>query len=253
MSFRQTAWNLSPARLRTSKAAKLVYAFVGLPLDILAEAADQATKARFPEFCPPDALPYHGRDRGIVRGLLEPAVSYRARLLLWRDSWRAAGVGRSMLDQIAGFLLPNATGIRLWSQVGIIYNRAADGTLDISRFPGLWDWDGLTSLWARFWILIDSIDDVPWSRDGTWGDGELWGDDPESTWGSTASRAEVQAIRGIIDTLKPAGSVCKNVLVVLDVAAMAVPNGTWAHWSKNVAGVQVPARAPQAIYWDGVP
>ncbi len=170
-----------------------------------------------------------------------------------------------MLDQIAGFLTPNATRIRLWSQVGLIYTREANGTLSLSRVPGLWDWDGLgASLWARFWVIIDSFDGVPWSRDGTWGDGDTWGADPNSTWGSTATRGEVQAIRGIIDTWKPAGAVCQNVIVsftdpsfeydpLTTTTSTPFPDdGTWAHWSKNVGGVQVPARSSGAIYWDGV-
>jgi len=256
-NFRQAAWNLSPSRLRTYKAARMVYSFVGLPLDMIAQASKEAVLARFPELCADDALPYHGRDRGIRRGMLEPAESYRARLLLWIESWRGAGVGRAMLDQLAGFLLPQTTRIRIWTHVGVIYSRAADGTLTIERVtPSLWDWDGVTSLWARFWVIFDSFDGVPWSRDGTWNDGEAWGDDPSATWGSTATIEQVQAIRGIIDDWRPAQSVCKNVIVNFDPTALELasplPDGTWGHWSKNVAGVQVPARDTGAIYWDGV-
>ena len=259
-TFRDTAWALSPSRLRTYTAARLTYAFVGLPLDMIAEAAKQATQARFPDRCVEDALPYHGRDRGIRRGLAEPAASYRARLLLWIEAWRGAGVGRAMLDQIAGFLVPETTRLRIWTQVGVIYTREADGSFAISRATaGLWNWDGLTSLWARFWLIIDSAGGVPWSSDGTWNDGELWGNDPIATWGSTATTEEVQAIRGIVDDRKPAASVCKNIIVSFDASAFdpgdtspPLPDGTWAHWSKNVAGVQVPARDSRAIYWDGV-
>jgi len=257
-TFRQTAWNLSPGRLRTYTAARLVYSFTGLPFDMIAQAAKESTAARFPEVCADDALPYHGRDRGIRRGMLEPAESYRARLLLWIESWRGAGVGRAMLDQLAGFLIPQETRIRIWTQVGVIYTREADGTFSIERASG-WDWDGLTSLWARFWVIIDSIDGVPWERDGTWNDGELWGDDPSATWGSTATLEQVQAIRAIVEDWKPAASVCKNIIVSFDLDAFDAgdpgsfpTDGTWGHWSKNDGGAQVPARDERAIYWDGV-
>ncbi len=30
------------------------------------------------------------------------------------------------------------------------------------------------------------------------------------------------------------------------------PTGDWGHSSKNVGGVQVPARSTRGIYWDGV-
>jgi hypothetical protein len=259
-TFRDTAWAISPARLRTFRAVRMVYAFVGLPLDMIAEAAKQATQARFPEVCPVDALPYHGRDRRIRRGPHESTAGYRARLLLWIELWRGAGVGRAMLDQIAAFMTPLTFRMRIWTQVGVIYTREADGSFSISRATrGLWNWDGQDDLWARFWLIIDSVDGVPWSRDGTWGDGEHWGDDASTaTWGSTATIDEVQTIRAIIDDWKPATSVCKNIIVSFDATAFAttdasppLPDGTWGHWSKIIAGVRVPARDSRAIYWDG--
>jgi hypothetical protein len=114
-------------------------------------------------------------------------------------------------------------------------------------------------LWARFWVIIDSAGGVPWSRDGTWNDGELWGDDPSASWGSTATIEQVQAIRAIVDDWKPAASVCKNIIVSFDASAFdtgdtapPLPDGTWGPWSKNSGGVQVAARDSRAIYWDGV-
>ena len=259
-SFRDAAWRLSPPRLRTSRAARMVYAFVGLPLDMIAQGVTDATLARFPRECPTDALIYHGRDRGIRRGPNESAASYRVRLLLWIQAWRGAGVGSGMLDQIAGYLTPQTTRLRIWTQVGTIYTREADGTFSIDRVPGLWNWDGQTSLWSRFWVLIDSIAGVPWSRDGTWADGETWGEGVASgTWGSTATQEQVASIRAIVADWKPAASVCKNIIVSFDADAFAaddtsppLPDGTWANWSKTVGGVQVPARDDRGIYWDGV-
>jgi hypothetical protein len=69
----------------------------------------------------------------------------------------------------------------------------------------------------------------------------------------------VQAIRGIVADRKPAAAVCPSVIVSFDASASAVadaspplPDGAWGHWSKNVGGVQVPARDGRAIYWEGV-
>lgn len=260
-TFREAVWNASPARLRTSRARRLVYSLISLPLDMIAQAAKEALLARFPATCPPDALPYLGRDRGIRRGPLEPADAYRARLILWITAWRGAGVGSAMLDQIAGFLTPKRCRIRIWTLVGIIYTREADGTFTVTRATrGLFDWDGDTvALWDRFWVIIDSVGGVPWSRDGTWGDGETWGETNRGTWGSTATLGEVQAIRAIVDDFKPAQSVCKNIIVSFDASAFApsdtsppLPDGTWAHWGKYVSGIKRPARDARAIYWRGV-
>lgn len=259
-SFRDAAWRMSPPRLRATKAAKMVYSFIGLPLDMITQAAEDSVRVRFPDQCPVDALPYHGRDRGIPRGPLEAATNYRLRLLRWLEIWKGAGVGRAMLDQLAGYLSPRSTRMRIWTQVGVVYTREADGAFSVQRVArGLWNWDGQTSLWARFWLIIDSVGGVPWNRDGTWGDGDVWGDSLSATWGSTATIDQVLSIRGIIDTWKPAASVCKNIIISFDAAAFAtsdtsppLPDGLWGNWSKNVGGVQVPSRDSRAIYWNGV-
>lgn len=259
-TFRDVAWAISPPRLRTSKAARYVYAFVGLPLDMIAQAAKEAVRARFPSYCPEDALPYHGRDRGIRRGPSESADGFRGRLLEWRVIEEGSGVGRAMLDEIAAFLTPHLVRLRIWTQAGMIYTREPNGTLLIDHSaPMYWNWDGQSSLFARFWLVIYSIGGVPWSRDGTWGDGEIWGSDPSATWGSTATINEVSSIRQIVADRKPEATVCKNIIVSFDEAAFEpgdtvppLPDGTWAHWSTNDASVQVPARDDRGIYWDGV-
>jgi hypothetical protein len=259
-TFRQAAWDLSPSRLRTWRAARMVYAFIGLPLDMIAEAAKQALLVRFPDYCAEDALPYHGRDRGIRRGPNEPAISFRGRLRRWRSLWKGSGVGRAMLDDLAGYLVPQVCRLRIWTQVGIVYTREPDGTFSIDHAPrGLWNWDNEDALFARFWLIIYSNGDVPFARDGTWGDDELWGDDTTATWGSTATLDQVHAIRSIVDDRKPGQAVCKNIIVAFDADAFSLtdtspplPDGTWGHWSKNVGGVQVPARDERAIYGDGV-
>lgn len=258
-SFRNTAWILSPARLRTTVAAKLVYSFIGIPLDAIAEAADQATKARFPELAPEDALNVIGRDRGIRRGPLEPALSFRTRLLLWIAMWRGAGIGKALLDQIAGYLTPNAVRIRIWTQRGIVYTREADGTFTIQRVSStLWNWDNQTDLWARFWVVIYSVGGIPWSRSPVWGTlGYPWGNDPERTWGSTARKSEVQSIRAIVDDIKPAKAKCVNIMVSFAADAFAptdasppLPNGTWGeYWDTGSLSANRDARA---IYWKGV-
>lgn len=260
-TFRDAVWNLSPSRLRTTMAARMAYAFIGYPLDALAQAAKEAVYARFPSFCPSDALPYHSRDRGITRGPHEDEAAFRQRLLFWIDVWKGAGVGAAMLDEIAAFLTPQKCKLRIWTQAGLVYTRAVDGTLTIDHVAtGLWNWDGEPTLFARFWVVIYSTSGVPWSRDGTWGDGEKWGDGaPLATWGSTATVSEVATIRSIIADRKPTQSICPKVIVSFDDAAFAptdtappLPDGTWAHYSKLVGGVKVPARDSRAIYWQGV-
>lgn len=255
-SFRTTATNVSPARLRTSKALRMVYAFIGLPLDCIAEAAYQATRARFPEVAPEDALLPIGRDRGIVRGPAEPATSYRARLLLWLRSWRGAGVGKAMLDQIAGYLTPNACRLRIWTQIGVVYTREADGTFSISRAASAWNWDQRPELWSRFWLLIYPTAGLPWAHLGTYADRITWGDPETSTFASTATQQEAQSIAAIVDQWKPAAALCQNILIVFNAAkfdpaiASDLPDGTWGEfWDTPSLSA---SRSREVLYWKGV-
>jgi hypothetical protein len=234
----------------------MVYAFIGIPLDVIAEAATQALEARFPERAPDDALPYHGRDRGIIRGPLELAASYRIRLLLWLEAWRGAGVGRALLDQVAGYLSPNACRLRLWTQVGVVYTLEADGTFSITRSASPWNWDQRPELWSRFWLLIYSTGGIPWTHAGTFADRVSWGDPATSTFASTATQAEAQSIAAIVDQWKPAAALCQNVLVVFNSAkfnpavASDLPDGTWGEYWDTISGLA--SRSREVLYWKGV-
>jgi hypothetical protein len=257
-SFRNTAWRLSPARLRTTVAAKLVYSLIGVPLDAIAEAADQATKARFPEIAPEDALLPLGRDRGILRGPLEPSASYRLRLLLWIEAWRRAGMASAILDQIAGYISPSVARMRIWTQRGVVYTRATDGELTIDRVGDMvWNWNDEPDSWARFWVIIYSIDGVPWTRSPVWGAGPAWGADPTVSRGSSALVTDVQSIRSIVNEWKPAAARCENIMVSFDATAFEpgdtsppLPDGTWEHyWNSATLSAN---RDTRAIYWKGV-
>jgi len=237
----------------------MVYAFIGLPLDIITGMADQAAKTGFPELAPEDALPYIGRDRGILRGPLEPAPGYRRRLLLWLEAWRGAGVGRAMLDQIAAYLTPNVARLRIWTQAGVVYTREPDGSFVIERAASdAWNWDNQTSQWARFWLVIYSVGGVPWSRSPVWGSpGHTWGEAPTTSRGSTAKVSEVQSIRSIVDEWKPALSQCRQIIVSFAADAFApsdasppLPAGTWGnYWDTPSLSA---SRDRRAIYWRGV-
>jgi hypothetical protein len=256
-TFRDAAWNLSPARLRTANAARMVYALFAVELDALAEAATQAVLARFPDRCPEDALPYHGRDRGIARGPLEPADSYRGRLLFWIEAWRGAGIGSTLLDQIAGYIQPRTCRMRIITQAGLVYTREANGTFTVSRAAGSWNWDGQTSLWSRFVVVIYPGSDL-WQQGPTWGGGGQWAT-PGRTWGTTATPEDVASVRLLVKDWKPAQSLCESIIIAFDAASFDAamtswPDGNWALASKWDAGTQmrVRSRLSTARYWDGV-
>lgn len=261
VTFRDSARRWSPARLLTDQAQRFVYAVLGLPFDGIAQAARDAGLQGLVSDCTDDALPYHGRDRRIVRGPGEPRAGYVARLLGWLNAWQLGGVGGSLMDQIAAYLTPHQVRMRLITDQGIWYTREADGTLTIEHHgAALWDWDGVTNRWARFWLVIYPTAGL-WTPGPNWGDSDLWGGSwgsPGYTWGSTAMPNQVQTIRGLVKQWKPAFAKCENIIIAFDDASfdktsLDLPAGEYGSWAMDDgAGTWVPARLATARYWDGV-
>src|SRR4029078_2535863 len=63
----------------------------GTMLDAVTDALRAGVKARFPGVGTPEALPYIGNDRQIIRGFAESDASYAKRLSQAFDSWKHAG------------------------------------------------------------------------------------------------------------------------------------------------------------------
>lgn len=250
--FRTVFYALAPSWLTTDDGERVLYN-LGLIEDMWMERLRQGLNARFPSRAPSDALAVIGRDRRIVKGYVESDEIYASRLIRAIDDWKTAGNPFALMQQVAAY--SGVTMMRTVDNSGNWY-QLNNGVAEFSLNLDNWDWDGSTESWGRFWLILYS-ESGPWERDGTWGDGDLWGDDG-TTWGSTASPEEVGSIRGIVRDWKPAHARCMNIIVCFDEDYLApaegagdLPDGTWGHWSKNEGGVQVPARESHAIYWDG--
>lgn len=257
-TFRDTARRLSPPRLLQEVGQKILYS-LSLPLDGLDEWVRQAVKARFPELAPDDAIPFIGRDRQIRRGPNESRQSYVARLLLWLQAWHFAGVGFSLLEQLAANMSPSPTRVRIVTQNGVWYTLEPDGTSSIQHVvPSNWDWDGRSAFWARFWVIIYGPQSL-WPVGPIWGDGTRWGDG--SGWGTDAPAFEVSLAQSLVSEWKPAASRCENIIVAFDDASFdpasalhgtGMPDGHWGTWGRLVGGAYVPTRLATAKYLDGV-
>jgi len=244
---------------------------VGYSLDIVLDAwvtrLMLGLLARFPqngpngETAPTDALAAIGRDRRVVKGLFETEAEYAARELLWLDDRVRQGNPFMLMQKLAEYLGP-LPSYRTVDARGNWYSRAADGTETSLLKQENWDWSGepIGERWARFWVII--YPNGLWSEyPFDWGDtaGPGWGEGAETTgltWGSTAPAEHVNTTRAIVADWMPAGTRCVNIIIAFDAASFdptaPEPDGLWEHWSKNVAGVQVPARLDTARYWDGV-
>lgn len=252
------------ARLAEGKVRgfKLLYS-VALLCDAGIENAYQGVQARFPGVGTATALPYIGRDRRIRRGIGESDESYAARLITWLDDWQGAGTPYTIMRMVQAYCAPAVPRVRIVNGTGTWYTLTPDGTFEVHQTwptPN-WDWDGDASKSTRCWLIIYS-DQGPWSELPAWGDPSApgWGD-PGTSWGTTATPEQIATVRAILADFKSGGDRFENIIIAFDPASFdptaapgspGMPDGTWGHWSKNVGGVQVPARLGTARYWDGV-
>jgi len=240
---------------------------VGYALDLLRDGILERLRlsvlARIPQndptgttTAPTDALAAMGRDRRVIRGISESNAAYAVRLKAWLDDRRTAGNPFALMQKLAEYCGPLCS-FRTVDVAGNWFSRDENGVETVALKTGNWNWDGdaTRARWSRFWVII--------YPNGLWTEGPEWGDPdaPEwgstsATWGSTATAAEVAAVRSIVADWKPAGTRCVNVIVAFDTAsfdpASPEPDGLWETWGKVVDGVMVPARLETARYWDGV-
>jgi hypothetical protein len=251
---------------------KLQYTF-GLGMDVLLDKMWWGIAARFPGIGTPTALPYIAKDRGLVRGLTETDAAFSVRLAAWLDSWQRAGSPRAVLQQVIGYL-------------GSIRARTVDDSGNWCTYipgdnpalfgpstsaTGTWDWDAEgdphplgQAAWWRWWLIVysTSASGASWAgTEGTWGDGDVWGDDAKS-WGLGVPPGVASTLKAaIVRTWKRAGSWCRWILVsmsdtLFDPFQVADdihnPLGDFGHWSKIVNRSYVPARFSNARYCDGV-
>ncbi len=249
-------------RVAQGKTAIFSYLYTAaLVGDAVLEFTLQGLQARWPGVGTPTALPLIGRDRCIRRGFAESDDSYAGRLPAWLDDWRGAGTPFGLMRAVRDYCFPSKPRLRIVNASGTWYTLNPDDTTEVVQTWGAvnWDWDGDASKPTRFWLILYSTPEPkPWSKGSTYGDGSKWGDG--RTWGTTATAEQVATLRAIVRDFKSAGDLCDKIIIAFDADSFApasapgaagMPDGTWGHWSKNVGGVQVPARLTTARYWDG--
>jgi hypothetical protein len=252
-SFRESLKRIVMPRWAQGPKAQKFFHAVGARIDVLADQLYLGLRAGYPSEAPDDALPHIGRDRGIVRGFAEPRESYEVRLRSWIYDRKRKGNPYTLMRQLAGYLTPHATKIRIVNNRGAWYTRNADGTTEYHLSSG-WDWDGHTDYWARFWVVIYPGEAL-WLEEGSWDNGALWGDG--GVWGSSITYEQAQTLRLLVNEWRAAHSSCPAIILAFDPTSFdptSTPlDGLWGNYSKNVAGVQVASRLDSARYLEGVP
>ena len=242
---------LLPWWLKTGEGG-LVKAVLDLMLGAVSERARQGLLTRGPETCATDALAYHGRDRGIVRGINEPDDAYRARLIRYLDDHLTQGSPFALHDQLRAYMQADVR-VRTVDRAGNWYTTDAGGARSVVRGVA-WDWDGMAATaWSRFWVIIYPVAGLPWAASdgsGSWPSG--------GTIGTTATPDQVATVRAIIRTWQPDGTRCEWILVAYDAATFdpagaPEPDGAWRYFGRDDGGGgYIPARVESARCWRGV-
>lgn len=267
---------ISPPWLQDGYAEKKLYV-AGLMNDLVLEKWSQGVQARRSTDCDPTALPLIGDDRVMPQGPNEPVANYRLRLQRAFETWKIAGSARSIMGQVLAYVLPSTPMVRVVKNalIGLFSQRNIWDTYVAGSDPTQppahqltdyhFDWDGLTRAAAvrwRVWLIIYSLAGSPWPTEGTWGDGDLWGDFSKS-WGIGTPATTFDAIRALLKQWRSAGSwfiPAGGIIVAFNGSEFdpdhtsgggVNPDGTWLHFGKDVAGTYVPARFDDARYVDG--
>lgn len=140
-----------PPWLRRTYGGKLVRAF-GITLDAIADRSADAMAARLPSEALPDALPYIGRDRKIVRGLDESDASYAGRLRRWLPDHKRRGGGIALLRQLEAYYASSPKQIDLVYETGTRYTLGPDGTITKDSIE--WREGSDPAAWAQAFVFV---------------------------------------------------------------------------------------------------
>jgi len=235
---------------------------VGYALDLIKDAFAQRAYlgllAGYPqngpngETAPADALAEMGRDRRVIRGIAETDAAYAARLVTWLTDRRTAGNPYTLMRVLHAYVgTAHGVSFRTVDNRGNWYSRSATGVETSSLNTGNWNWDGDTSKWARFWVIV--YPGTLWTAEpGTWGDG-TWGAVDDGTIGLSITPDQAATMRALLNDWKPAGTRGQFIIALaggtFDPTAPE-PDGLWGSWHKSTSPA-VASRLASARYMDG--
>jgi len=255
-TFRSLRKKLAPSWLNTGEGELVGYS-IDLILDAFLTRVFLGLMIGYPQWgpngetAPDDALQKMGVDRRIIRGIDETSASYALRLRQFLTDWRTAGSAYTMMKQLAAYC--DSAGLhgcsfRTVDNSGNWYSRSSAGVETASLAQSNWDWDGYTSKWSRFWVVI--YPGTLWSAEGQW-DGGTW-DEPSLVWGSTAQQDHAASLLHIVSEWKPQGT-RGNIILAFDANSFdpstPEPDGTWGKHYKYSGGDAVESRLTTARYF----
>lgn len=260
-----------PNWLWRPNARRFIYSLLK-PLDLLMEVALQGVAAAMPGFGTPTALAALGQSRGRVQGEAETDQAFAQVLVDWYDFFRNLGSDEVLAQEIQRYLGNNPT-VRVVNRAGFFVTANPNGTISYATDPA-WNWDrvsnperngvypGQDPWWSDIWIIVYPSEFTTYANatDPAWV--AAWGTYQGFGTGHEVSRAQYDEILAIVRQCHAPHTYVQAIIWCTDPALFVPgslgtagnPDGTWGNWSKNVNGVQVPARTTQTAggtvrYW----
>ena len=245
-----------------AKGFKLLFV-IAAAFDSGVDIVLQGIAAAWPGAGTPTALPYVGRNRGIIRGEADTNATFAARLVPWLSTWRGdlpegGGAGSQLaLAKALHEYLGNNPKVRVVNRHGYWTTVNEDGSIE--RVSGVtFSWDALSNTenynhWWDQWVII---------YPGTYAEAAAWG--ATESWGGTlgfgmdVDRPAVDAILGQIRQWKRASTYIRAVIWSYDASLFdpavpaSLPDGWWGKSHKMVGGIAVPTRPATCRFWEGI-
>ena len=178
---------------------------VGYFKDWYIETLLVGVRSRFCLQCPPDALPYHGDERGLFRYVGDSDDDYRARINDAWYLWTFGGTSWGVVNQLNSAGFPSVAIYENWQWLGF-----PPSISPITHLPY-----AIGDEWWRFHVqIMDTINpfgglSFRWGDSSrTWGDGKLWG--------FTHVPPNWSQVIPIIKKWKPAHTILASLDILLD-------------------------------------
>lgn len=226
-SFHDAFRKLVP-RWLSAEDGELVLYSLHVVKDALIQTLKHGLLASYPEFAPDDALAALGRDRKIIRGILEDRETYITRLLRWLDDHRTRGGPYALLEQNGaywdnGFPANGPLEMAVLYRSGRLFHRDPT-TKEITRSDITYNPGDDPDDFSRYWLIIHWPDGAIGS-DGTWADPGTWSDG--GVWDSNLDGVTVQQIQAVPRAWNALHAEGKIVLLGPDVELWDYPAGIW--------------------------
>ena len=242
------------------------------PLDKATQAIVEGQRAQWPGVGTSTADNLIAQSRGLVQGENETAAAFEARAIGWLDAWTQNDVYateqmlRQIQDYLTGFSPGGPPSLSTVDRQGHWVLLSSAGVA--SETTAAWNWDGFSNpnrepYWSDFWLIVHPagiiVNPAPWALAGAIGGGRgAPSGSPGLGFGHLVTRAEVDAVRGIVSLWKGTHATLRTIIWAYD-ATLCLPgggnnpDGWWGEWSKlsgGRSGTRVASRSSSGRYWD---